>query len=300
MTVAPVNVERLTKDFGQRHVVADVSLTVPEGQVLGFLGPNGAGKTTTLRCLLGLYRPSRGSVRIFGHDPAEVPAVVLADVGYLPGELRLPDAMTGRDILERCGGVRRLKDTTHRDQLVDRFGVDLDRPLGSLSKGNKQVVGLVLAFMHRPRLLLLDEPTSGLDPLLQEEFATLLREATAEGSTIVLSSHDLDEIQRAVQRVAIIRSGRVILDDTVEALRTQAPHTVVAEFDHDVDPRPLTRVPGVTLRTTTHRRLTLTYTGPAAAVLSALAGLRPDTLTARPANLDELFLRLYQGDPDEH
>ncbi len=299
MTAHPVEITHLTKTFGGRRAVDDVSLTVPEGQVLGLLGPNGAGKTTTIRCLLGLYGPTHGGVRIFGADPRTQPAAVLSAVGYLPGELRLPEALTGRYLLDRFSGMRRLTDTTYRDQLADRFDVDLDRPVGTLSKGNKQKIGLLLAVMHRPRLVVLDEPTSGLDPLLQDEFAALLRETTDDGRTVLLSSHDLDETQRVVQRVAIVKAGKLIIDDSVEHLRAQAPRTISVEFDHDVDSSPLTRIAGVSLQRATGRRLTLTHTGPVAPVLSALAALAPETLTAREADLDEIFLRHYEKDPDE-
>ena len=191
--------------------------------------------------------------------------------------------------------MRRGHHTAYEDELVERFGAELTRPVASLSKGNKQKLGLVLAFMHRPRLLVLDEPTSGLDPLLQDEFASLLRETVADGRTVLLSSHDLDEVQRVVQRVAIIRSGRIVVDDTVASLRASAPRTIELTFDHDVDARPLASVPGVTLHVTTARHVTLTHTGAAAPVLTAIAPLQPDTITARPADLEELFLRLYGG-----
>lgn len=299
MTAVPVEIAHLTKTFGQRRAVDNLCLTVPEGQVVGFLGPNGAGKTTTIRCLLGLYRPTHGSVRVFGANPEREPAAVLSNVGYLPGELRLPDNLTGRYVLDRFGGIRHLTDTSYRDQLVDRFGVELDRPIGTLSKGNKQKIGLVLAVMHRPRLVVLDEPTSGLDPLLQDEFATLLRETIDDGRTVLLSSHDLDETQRVVQRVALVKAGKLIIDDTVDALRARAPRTISAEFDHDVDAGPLSHVPGVNLQAATGRRLTLTHTGPAGPVLSVLAALAPETISARAADLEEIFLRHYQKDPDE-
>ncbi len=296
MTDPPVVVDHLTKTFGKGRGIADVSLTVEQGQVLGFLGPNGAGKSTTIRCLLGLYRPTSGRARVLGHDPANDDIDVLAQVGYLPGELRLPEALSGADILGRVRRIRGLRRTTYRDELVERFGVELGRPLKALSKGNKQKIGIVLAFMHRPRLLVLDEPTSGLDPLLQDEFDTLLRETAQDGRTVLLSSHDLDEVQRLARRVTIIRSGRIVVDDTVDALRARAPRTMELTFDHDVDPARLAAVPGATVRTATARHVTLTHTGPVAPVLTAVAELRPDTITAGPARLEELFLHLYRED----
>ncbi|MEO3936183.1 ABC transporter ATP-binding protein [Dermatophilaceae bacterium Soc4.6] len=300
MTADPVVIEHLSKTFGADRGVADVSLVVEPCQVFGFLGPNGSGKSTTIRCLLGLYRPSRGRCRVFGHDTAAGSASFLAEVGYLPGELRLPERLTGAQVLATFRRMRRRHDTEYGDELVQRLGAVLDRPVGALSKGNKQKLGLVLAFMHRPRLLVLDEPTSGLDPLVQDEFAPLLRETVADGRTVLLSSHDLDEVQRVVQHVAIIRSGRIVVDDTVAALRAAAPRTIDLTFDHDVDASPLASVPGVSLHVNTPRQVNLTHTGAAGPVLTAIAALLPDTITARPADLEKLFLQLYGKDSDAH
>lgn len=298
MTAPVIVVEHLTKRFGRVRGIDDVNLTVEPSQVFGFLGPNGAGKTTTIRCLLGLYRPTSGWALVLGRDPAEADATFLADVGYLPGELDLPGCLTGADFLGRFGRIRELASTAYRDELVERFGAELTRPMRMLSKGNKQKIGIVMAFMHQPQLLILDEPTSGLDPLLQEEFATLLRETVEHGQTVLLSSHDLDEVQRVVDRLAIIKSGRIVVDDSVEALRAQAPRTIELTFDHDVDATSLRALSQVTVDAATSRRVTLTHTGRAAPVLSAIARLEPDTITTRPADVEELFLRFYADDKE--
>lgn len=292
----PIVAENLTKAFGPDRGIFDVSLSVEPGQIFGFLGPNGAGKSTTIRCLLGLYRPDSGRARVLGKDPAIGATAALADVGYLPGELRLPGRLTGAEVLARFGRMRPVHDVAYRDHLVHRFGAELGRPIATLSKGNKQKLGLVLACMHRPALLVLDEPTSGLDPLVQDDFASLLRETVAEGRTVLLSSHDLDEVQRVVQRVAIIRAGRIVVDDAVASLRAAAPRTIELTFDHDVDAATLASVPGVTLIARSARHLVLTHTGAAGPVLTAISPLQPDTITARPADLEELFLRLYGAD----
>ena len=294
MSTPPISLDRLTKAFGSRRAVEDVSLTVPEGKVFGFLGPNGAGKSTTIRCLLGLYRPTSGTARLLGRDPATGSAAFRREVGYLPGELHLPDRLNGADILARFGRIRGLRDTAYRDSLLDRFGADVTRPLGILSKGNKQKLGLVLAFMARPRLLVLDEPTSGLDPLLQDEFDTLLKETVADGRTVLLSSHDLNEVQRVADRVAIIRAGRVVVDDTIESLRARVPHTMEAAFDHDVDTSCLADVPGVTVTATAPRTVRLGWSGPVGPLLSAVAALGPEDVVARPVDLDELFHDYYR------
>ncbi len=297
MTAPAILVEQLTKTFGAGRGVTDVDLTVEHGQVVGFLGPNGAGKSTTIRCLLGLYRPTAGRALVLGANPRRSTSF-LREVGYLPGELALPESLTGADLLGRFGRLRGMTDAAYRVELGRRLGADLTRPVGTLSKGNKQKLGLVLAFMDRPRLLVLDEPTSGLDPLLQEEFAALVREVAADGRTVLLSSHDLDEVQRLADRVVVIRNGRIVADDTVNALRASAPRTMELTFDHDVDSAALRRLPGVTVTSCAPRLLTLTHTGSAAPVLTVVAALAPATITARPADLDELFHRLYQQ-PEE-
>ncbi len=294
MTTPPITLDQLTKVFGSRRAVDGVSLTVPEGQVFGFLGPNGAGKSTTIRCLLGLHRPTSGRAVVLGSDPATGVAAFRREVGYLPGELHLPDRLTGGDVLGRFGRLRGVRDTAYRDALVERFGADLTRPLGVLSKGNKQKLGLVLAFMARPRLLVLDEPTSGLDPLLQEEFSALLAETVADGRTVLLSSHDLDEVQRVADRIAIIRSGRIVVDDTIAALRARLPRTMEVAFDHDVDAAALGRLPGVSVTSMTPRRARLSWSGPVGPLLSAVTALGPQDVTARPADLDELFHEYYR------
>ena len=296
MASTVIQTHALTRSFGPRRGIVDVDLAVEPGQIFGFLGPNGAGKSTTIRILMGLYHASSGSARVLGLDPLADAVEVHRRTGYLPGELAIYPRLTGREMLDRFASVRGLRDTRYRDQLVERFGAEVDRPTQTLSKGNKQKLGLVLAFMHRPELLVLDEPTSGLDPLLQLEFATLLQETTATGRTVFLSSHDLDEVQRVVHRLAIIREGRIVVTDTVEGLRRHAPRTVELTFDHDVDASTLDRLDAVQASAWTDpRHLRLTVAGPMAPVLRAIAPLDPVDLLARPADLDELFLGYYRS-----
>ncbi len=295
MTTA-VRVEHLTRRFGARRGVTDVSFEVDSGEVFGFLGPNGAGKSTTIRLLLGLYRATSGRMRVLDLDPIGDSVAIHRRVGYLPGELVLFPKLTGRQHLDRFAAIRGLRDGRYRDQLAERFQAELDRPVHTLSKGNRQKIGVVLAFMHRPDLLVLDEPTSGLDPLLQNEFATLVRETVADGRTVFLSSHELDEVQRVVDRLAIIKDGRIIVTDTVEGLRSAAPRNVVLTFDQHVDADRFAGLKGVRVVESTGRRVSLSVTGPVAALLRVAADLDPTDITAGPADLDELFLTYYRTD----
>ena len=293
---APIEVSALTKTFGRNRGIEDVSFTVDRGQVFGFLGPNGAGKSTTIRLILGLYRPTAGQLRVLGKDPTAEPVAAHRDVGYLPGELALFPKMTGRQHLGWFARGRGITDMTMCDELAERFGAELDRPIHTLSKGNRQKIGIILAFFHRPHLLVLDEPTSGLDPLLQDEFAHLLRETVDDGRTVFLSSHELDEVQRTADRVAIIKDGRLVLVDTVEGLRSTAPRTVEFQFGTPVESSTFTGLPGVDVVSNRDGLARLTLTGPLAPVLAAAAALDPIDMTARPADLDELFLRYYRTD----
>ena len=300
MAAALIETRGLTRSFGGRRGIVDVDLSVDRGEVFGFLGPNGAGKSTTIRILMGLYRPTSGTACVFGLDAGRNGVAIRARTGYLPGDLALYPRMTGHELLERFGHLRGLRDTAYRAELVERFDVDLRRPVRMLSKGNRQKLGIVNAFMHRPELLVLDEPTSGLDPLLQNEFARLLEETRRDGRTVFLSSHDLDEVQRVVHRLAIIKDGRIVVTDTVEGLRAHAPRTIELTFDHDVDPAPFVRLSGVTVQADGPRRLIVALSGPVAPVLHAAAPMDPTDLRARPADLDELFLSYYRpaGQPE--
>ena len=286
----------LTKRYGATTAVDGLSLRVGPGQVFGFLGPNGAGKSTTIRMLLALQRPTQGEARVLGLDAAAGSVEVHRRTGYLPGDLELFPRLTGRQHIAWFARARGADDTLAR-QLASRFQVVDDRPVRELSKGNRQKIGLVLAFMHRPDLLILDEPTSGLDPLMQREFEALLRETAAEGRTVFLSSHDLDEVQRTADRIAIISGGRLVAEDTVDGLRRAAPQKMEIRFRHPVDPAGLSGVPGVTVTAADGPQLALDVTGDIGPALRVIASLDPAGLTARPASLDELFLGFYQHSP---
>ena len=291
---ATIETHGLTKSFGATLAVDRLDLCVEPGQVFGFLGPNGAGKTTTIRLLLALHRPSAGSARVFGLDSLRDSVAIHARCGYLPGEFELHPRMTGRRVLNWFARARGGLDERLRDELVERFDVILDRQVHELSKGNRQKLGIVLAFMHQPELLVLDEPSSGLDPLMQNEFQRLLRETIAEGRTVFLSSHELDEVQRVADRVAIIRAGRLVVSDTVHRLRQRAPQTIELRFATPVAPAVFESLDGVQRVTADGDRITLQTTGQLAQLLRVIADHDPIDVVARHADLDELFLTYYR------
>lgn len=295
---AAIETMGLTKHYGPQIAVDDLTMRVEPGQVFGFLGPNGAGKSTTIRMLLALQRPSHGRSRLLGIDAESHYVDLHRRLGYLPGDLQLFPRLTGHQHIEWFRRARDLRDERFIRELIERFQVVVDRRVHELSKGNRQKIGLVLAFMHRPELLILDEPTSGLDPLMQHEFGDLLRDTTRDGRTVFLSSHELDEVQRVADHIAIIKDGRLVVEGSVEGLRKAAPHKLEVRFRNAIDPSDLRRCPGVTVTTVHGAYVALDVSGDIAPVLKLIAAYDPVDLTARPADLDELFLRYYQpGSP---
>jgi ABC-2 type transport system ATP-binding protein len=288
----------LTKRYGSVTAVGDLNLRIEPGQVFGFLGPNGAGKSTTIRMLMALQQPTEGRVSVLGLDAQADTVAIHRRIGYLPGDLELFPRLTGRQHISWFARSRGLDDRSSvAKHLVDRFQVVTDRPVRELSKGNRQKIGLVLAFMHQPELLVLDEPTSGLDPLMQREFENLLQETAAEGRTVFLSSHELGEVQRSAHRIGIIREGRLVAEDTVEGLRRAAPQKMDIRFRYPVDQAELSSLRGVTVTAADGPRVTLDVTGEIGPVLRVIASHDPVDLTARPADLDELFLGFYRQTP---
>jgi len=291
---AAIETSLLCKSYGPVQAVTDLDLTVEPGQVFAFLGPNGAGKTTTIRMLLDLQRPTSGSAAVLGLDSARDSIEIHRRIGYLPGDLVLYPRMTGRQHIAWHARARGLRDLSPAEALAERFGAVLDRPARELSKGNKQKVGLILAFMSQPDLLLLDEPTSGLDPLVRSEFGRLAREVAAGGKTVFWSSHELDEVQRLADRVAIIKNGRLIATETVERLRASTPQTMRARFARPVDPLLFAGLEGVSVTVCDGDTIQLDVTGAIGPALQVIAGLDPVDFTAWHADLDELFLAYYR------
>ena len=289
----------LTKRYGSTTAVADLNLRIEPGQVFGFLGPNGAGKSTTIRMLMALQRPTHGHATLLGLDAATDSVEVHRRIGYLPGDLELFPRLTGQQHIAWFMRARGVEDDSLAKQLIDRFQVVADRPVRELSKGNRQKIGLVLAFMHRPELLVLDEPTSGLDPLMQHEFESLLRQMADDGRTVFLSSHELDEVQRVTDRIAIIKEGRLVAENTVDGLRRAAPQKMEVRFRRPVDPAELKAVTGVTVTASDGPCLTLDVTGEIGPVLKVIASHDPIDLISRPADLDELFLDFYRESPEK-
>jgi len=229
-----INIEGLTKDYGNHKGIFDLTFCVEEGEVFGYLGPNGAGKTTTIRHLLGFLTPDKGSSQILGMDTRTRSADIMKYLGYLPGEIAFFDQMTGIEFLKFMGEMRGLNDTKLRDRLIDLFQLDTKSRIRKMSKGMKQKLGLICAFMHDPKVLILDEPTSGLDPLMQKIFAALILEEKSRGKTILMSSHSFEEIERTCDRVGIIKRGELAATENMHDIKQKRRKTYVVTFDNAV------------------------------------------------------------------
>jgi beta-exotoxin I transport system ATP-binding protein len=288
-----IETRSLTKAYGSARGIEDVSLTVDEGEVFGFLGPNGAGKTTTIRTLLDLQRATGGDALIFGLDSRRDSARIRARLGNLSGDFDFDPKLTGRTMLGQMAALRGMHDLGSAEMLAQRFEADLSRPLGELSRGNRQKIGLINAFFHDPELLILDEPTSGFDPLMQEEFLALVREQRDAGRTVFLSSHDLDEVQRVCDRVGIIREGRLTAVERVSELIAQSYRRVRIEFAEPVDAAEFARLDGVQSFEADGRSLTFTVSGQLDAVVKQAARHEVVDLEVGHPNLEEIFVAMY-------
>jgi ABC-2 type transport system ATP-binding protein len=290
---------RLEKTFPNGvQAISNLDLRVDRGEVFGYLGPNGAGKSTTIRLVLDLIRPTAGRVLVLGRDSRRDGVEARRRMGYVPGDLRLSDRLTAREQLDSLARLRGGVDEALRERLCERFGVVLDRPIRHLSKGNRQKVGLVQAFMHKPDLVVLDEPSSGLDPLLQAELRSLVRETAGEGRTVFLSSHSLDEVQHIADRVGIIRAGRLADVDSVERLRERALRHVTIVFAEPVDASRFAALDGVRVENADGRVLRLSAPEPAMDAVVKEAAVHPVVdLVSQPADLEEIFLDLYEESP---
>jgi len=293
-----IRAEQLTKSYGQNRGIVDVDFSVEAGEVFGYLGPNGAGKSTTIRLLLDLIRPSSGRLTLFGLDSRRKSVEIRRRMGYLPGDLRLYERMTGGDLLGYFAHLRGLDGPERGQQLAARLDLDLGRRIKELSRGNRQKVGIVQAFMHDPDLLVLDEPTSGLDPLVQETFYELVAEATKRGGTVFLSSHVLSEVQHMADRVGLIREGRLDLVDSVENLRAAFTH-VEATFAEPPPAEAFASVPGLERVEQDGAVVRFALEGEIDALLKALARFHVKALDVREADLEDVFLARYRGEePD--
>ena len=289
-----VETEGLTKKYGTRIGIDSLDLEVHQGEVFGFIGPNGAGKTTTIRVLLDLLHPTSGRAKVLGMDTRKDSVAVRRVVGYLPGDFGLDARATGREFLSHSARLRGLRDLGKAPDLAERLSLDLDVPMGRLSRGNRQKIGIVQALFHEPELLVLDEPTTGLDPLVQGTFLQMLREAREEGRTVFLSSHILSEVERVCDRIAIVRAGRLAAMETTESLFEKRRKRVTMLFSEPPNASDFSSLPGVGNVEIDGNALRLRLHDGIDAVIKEAARHTLLDMSAVHPSLDEIFMAYYQ------
>ena len=289
----------LTKDYGAGRGLFDLDLEVAEGEVFGYLGPNGAGKSTTIRLLMGFIHATRGSASILGLDSMADSVEVKRLVGYVPGELPQFGGLRGRDIVGHFGALHGGFEQARVKDITERLDLDLGLKYRQYSTGNKRKLGILLAFMHRPRILVLDEPSSGLDPLNQQELFRLVQEAQAAGATVLLSSHVLSEVEHVCQRVGIIRRGKLVKVARLEDLHEMHVRRVEVEFAGDAQPQLFAALPGVENLESNRRRVSFTVRGSFEPVADVLTGHHVVNLASHEPTLEEMFLTYYEDQPGE-
>lgn len=299
MTEVVIRADGLVKDYGSTRALAGVDLEVRRGEIFGFLGPNGAGKTTTILVLLNILRPTAGTIEVLGLTPERGRAGLRSRIGYLPGELAMSGRSTAGGLLRHYAALRGGAGAKQIKPLANRFGLDLDNPIRSLSKGNKQKVGVVQAFMHSPELLILDEPTSGLDPLLQREFLDLVLERQAAGATVFMSSHVLSEVEDVAGRVAIIRAGRIVDVDDVGRLRHHAGQQIELRFAGPVPRSEFAAISGVDNITVEGSTVRCLLRGEPDSLLKVAAKHHVVGWSAHDRDLEDLFLDFYRMPGDD-
>jgi ABC-2 type transport system ATP-binding protein len=284
----------LTKTYGKTRGIEALELQVQRGEIFGFLGPNGAGKTTTIRLLLDILRPTRGQALVLGLDPRQEGPSIRRRMGYLPGELALYPGLTGREVLEYSSNLRGRVAHAEIDRLAGLLDIDLSRPIRAYSHGNKQKVGLILALMHKPELVILDEPTSGLDPLIQQVLYDLLEEVRKDGRTVFFSSHVLPEVERLCDRVGLLREGKLAAVETVAGLKQKAIRRIDVIFNGPISAEEFLAVSGVTDARVSGSTLSLVVQGNLDALVKAAARRSVRNIVTYEPNLEEFFLAFYR------
>lgn len=289
-----IEVNHLTKKFGDFYSIQNVHLQIPKGEVFGFLGPNGAGKSTTIRHLMGFLQPTEGSCFINGLNCREASATIQQVVGYLPGEIAFIDKMTGKQFIHFIAKLRGMNDYTHAEELMHFFELDASGLIKKMSKGMKQKVGLVCSFMHHPEIVILDEPTSGLDPLMQTKFIEFILAEKDKGTTIFMSSHMIEEVEKTCDRVAIINAGKIVATETITDLKKRKSKKYMLEFQ---DEQELTRFldEEYVLERISSTKVMITIMGDLQAFLHTLSNYKIIDLDVISQSLEDIFMHYYES-----
>ncbi|EPH05589.1 hypothetical protein HMPREF1531_01018 [Propionibacterium sp. oral taxon 192 str. F0372] len=294
MTSLAIETNGLEKKYGRRRGLVDLNLQVPQGTVFGFIGPNGAGKSTTIRILLNLIQPTGGTATVLGRKLGDEKVAVRRQIGYLPGTLILEGRQKVKDLLAYLGNLRGGVDRRVMDDLCDRLELDVNASINKLSKGNKQKVGIVQAFMHQPELLILDEPTSGLDPLLQHTFLELVEEAHRDGRTVFMSSHVLSEVQQTAQVIGVIREGRMVKVQNAKEMHLESLRRVDIEFAESVPREMFVKIPGLKNLNVAGNHVNCDLVGSPDQLVKVAARFPMVSLLCEEPDLEETFYSYYE------
>ncbi len=288
-----VKISHLSKNFGKKTAVTNVSFDIKEGEVFGFLGPNGAGKTTTIRMLLNMIQPTEGKIIALGKNTQTDSVAIHAQIGYLAGDMALYEGLSGRNYLRYMLRLRGSRDMTEINRLADLLQADLDAKIKTLSRGNRQKIGIIAALAHQPKLLVLDEPTSGLDPLMQEVFYDLLAEHKKAGGTVFMSSHNLAEVQRVCDRVGFISKGKLIEVSSVRELRRAAGQEFVITLASKPNPKQFASFGSIHDVRIDGNTITCSVQGHLNELLKVISKYDVVSMASRELELEEIFMKLY-------
>jgi len=291
-----IKISKLTKFYGKTLGVSDLDLEIKRGETFGFLGPNGAGKTTTIRMILDFIRPTSGNAMVFGQSTSSNSVAIKKRVGYLPGELEFYKKMKGSEILHYFSNLRSGVDWDHVESLAKRLDYDMNKPVRSLSSGNKHKLGLIQAFMHKPDLLILDEPTSGLDPLMQQEFYKMVNDFRDEGGTAFISSHILPEVEKICDRVGFIRKGKLIDVQNVNDLKVKMVREIEITVEGVFDVNDLNSLDGVSGVKKENGLIKCKVSGSMDKLIKTAAKYNVKDMVCREPNLEDIFFTYYGSD----
>lgn len=294
-----IEINQLTKDYGDHKGIFDLSISIHEGEVYGFLGPNGAGKSTTMRHVMGFSKPDSGNISVNNLDSWKEKEKVKENIGYLAGEIALPNDMTGLQYLKLISKMRKMKSFDYADELLKYFKIDPDVKIKSMSKGMKQKIAIVATFMHNPEIILLDEPTSGLDPLMQERFIELVVKEKDKGKTIFMSSHIFDEVSKVCDRVGIVKEGHLIKEVDMDSLRNNEQKTYIVKFKNKVDADKIRNTyPNSVVNDKQEISITIDD-NEINKLINDLSTCDLAFLKEREESLEEYFMKFYAGDIDD-
>lgn len=288
-----IELSHITKDYGNGRGVFDVSFSVKEGEIFGYLGPNGAGKTTTIRQLLGFLHPGEGNCKVLGMDCFTQAETIQREMGYLAGELAFMEDMTGRKFLEFMAQMKKMKDLSWMEELMERFELNPQGKIKKMSKGMKQKIGIVNTFMNKPKVVILDEPTSGLDPLMQNRFIELVLEEKKKGTTILMSSHIFEEVEKTCDRTAIIRAGKIVAVEDMQSLAQKRKKIYTVTLQDTAAAKHFAAEPGITVLNVQENKVQIVVQQKPAEVLKKIAVVNPLDLDIKTQSLEELFMHYY-------